>query len=104
MLFTSAVAVVILTVGLGRLRFLGATGPSELDVNAAQAGVRQILTDPINGYGRDNVTDITCNNGSNPTIRAGGGFSCEVVVDGANRQVAVVFTDNAGTYEVDRPR
>lgn len=83
---------------------VGGSGPVELDVRKAQDGVRQILTDPINGYGRDNVGDVRCNNGVNPTVRKGGSFSCVVTVDGAQRQVLAEFTDDAGTYAVDRPR
>lgn len=80
------------------------TGTTELDVNQAQIGVQQVLTDPINGYGRDNVTGVRCNNGVNPTVKAGDSFTCSVNVDGAQRQVTVVFSDDKGSYEVDRPR
>ncbi|MGB3477004.1 MAG: DUF4333 domain-containing protein, partial [Mycobacterium sp.] len=83
---------------------IGGSGPVELDVRKAQDGVLQVLTDPINGYGRDNVTDVRCNNGVNPTVRKGGSFSCVVTVDGAQRRVLAEFTDDAGTYAVDRPR
>ncbi len=83
---------------------VGGHGPVELDVLKAQDGVRQVLTDPINGYGRDNVTNVRCNNGVNPTVRKGASFSCVVTVDGAQRQVLVEFADDAGTYAVDRPR
>ncbi|OBJ32681.1 DUF4333 domain-containing protein [Mycolicibacter heraklionensis] len=83
---------------------VGGSGPVELDVRKAQDGVRQVLTDPINGYGRDNVTNVRCNNGVNPTVRKGTSFSCVVTVDGAQRRVLVEFTDDAGTYAVDRPR
>lgn len=76
----------------------------QLDVSQVQAGVRQILTDPIDGYGRTDVTEIRCNNGANPTIRAGASFTCQVRVNGAERQVTVAFPDDSGTYEVDRPR
>ena len=75
-----------------------------LDVNKAQTGVQQILTDPIKGYGTKNVTDIKCNNGQNPLARMGDSFTCEVKVDGAQRHVTVVFADDDGTYEVDRPK
>lgn len=97
-----AVAGVLLAVLLSRQRPPG--GGVQLDVGAAQAGVEQVLTDPINGYGRDGVSDVRCNDGRNPIVKKGTGFSCSVLVDGAPRQVAVEFTDDAGTYEVDRPR
>jgi hypothetical protein len=91
----------ILVLGLGKLGIFATT---ELDVDKAQIGVRQVLTDPINGYGRDNVTGVRCNNGRNPVVRKGASFTCEVNVDGAKRHVNVVFSDDTGTYEVDRPR
>lgn len=83
---------------------VGSTGPVELDVTHAQDGVQRVLTDPINGYGRENVTDVRCNNGINPRVHRGDSFTCTVLVDGAQRQVLVEFADDAGTYEVDRPR
>ncbi|MEB3034807.1 DUF4333 domain-containing protein [[Mycobacterium] nativiensis] len=83
---------------------IGGSGPVELDVIQAQDGVRQVLADPINGYGRDDVGAVRCNNGVNPTVRKGRTFTCEVTVDGNRRQVLVEFADDAGTYEVDRPR
>ncbi|MBS9535761.1 DUF4333 domain-containing protein [Mycobacterium sp. M1] len=95
-----AVAGVLLVVLLGDL----GGGGAELDVTAAQRGVRAVLLDPINGYGRDDVSAVRCNDGRNPVVRSGSGFTCTVTVDGAVRRVAVVFTDDAGTYEVDRPR
>lgn len=66
--------------------------------------VRQVLTDPVNGYGRDGVTDVRCNQGVNPKVRRGDSFTCSVIVDGKNREVLVEFTDDEGTYAVDRPR
>lgn len=83
---------------------VGGPGPVELDVTHAQDGVRQVLTDPINGYGREDVTAVRCNNGVNPTVKKGGSFTCLVTVDGDQRQVLAEFSDDAGTYEVDRPR
>lgn len=83
---------------------IGGAGAVELDVTAAQAGVSRVLTDPINGYGREDVSNVRCNNGVNPTVREGDSFTCIVTVDGAQRQVLVVFSDDAGTYSVDRPR
>jgi hypothetical protein len=59
----------------------------ELDVQHAQDGVRQILTDPVSGYGATGVTDVVCNEGRNPAVKQGGSFMCEVTVDGAKRKV-----------------
>ncbi|MEB3070580.1 DUF4333 domain-containing protein [[Mycobacterium] vasticus] len=83
---------------------IGGSGPVELDVTHAQDGVRQVLTDPIDGYGRGNVGDVRCNNGVNPKVHRGRSFTCVVAVDGVRRQVLVEFADDDGTYEVDRPR
>ncbi len=77
---------------------------TQLDVNRAQAGVQQILSDEANGYGAKNVKDVKCNNGQNPTVRKGDNFTCEVSIDGTKRQVTVTFQDNEGTYEVGRPK
>ena len=75
-----------------------------LDLSRAEAGVRRILTDPVDGYGATTVSDVECNNGRDPRITKGGTFTCDVVVDGRKRTVLVVFQDDNGTYEVDRPR
>lgn len=75
-----------------------------LNIATAQQSVIRILSDPVDGYGATSVTNVWCNNGINPTITQGATFSCTATVDGAARQVAVVFQDNNGTYAVDRPR
>ena len=77
---------------------------TKLDVNAAQTGVQQILTDEANGYGAKNVKDVKCNNGQSPTVKKGDTFNCEVSIDGTKRQVTVTFQDDNGTYEVGRPK
>ncbi len=77
---------------------------TKLDVNKAQQGVQQILTDESNGYGAKNVKDVKCNNGANPTVKKGDTFTCEVSIDGTKRQVTVTFQDDKGTYEVGRPK
>lgn len=102
----AGVAAVVLAVLLVRTLGTGgaAVAVTELDVEQAQLGVQRVLTDPINGYGRADVTVVRCNNGVNPTVVAGGSFTCEVDVNGARRQVTAVFTDDTGSYEVDRPR
>jgi hypothetical protein len=75
-----------------------------LNVSKTEAGVARILLDPADGYGVTSVTDVVCNNGDDPQIKKGGTFTCDVVVDGRKRQVLVAFSDDNGTYEVDRPR
>ncbi len=96
----------LLTVVLvaGAMRMLSWSKRKELDVTKAETGVQQILTDPTNGYGVENVTEVNCNNGKNPTAKKGGTFSCDVNVNGAKRRVTVLFIDDNGTYEVDQPR
>jgi Domain of unknown function (DUF4333) len=92
---------VVLVLGLQKLGWFNSKA---LDVSKAQAGVQQVLTDPVSGYGAKNVTDVVCNNGQNPTAEKGDSFTCEVSVNGRKRHVTVVFRDDNGTYEVDRPR
>ena len=77
---------------------------TKLDDNKAQQGVQQILTDEASGYGAQNVSDVKCNNGQNPTVKKGDTFTCEVSIDGTKRQVTVTFQDDKGTYEVGRPK
>lgn len=95
--------VVALALVLGLLGF-GAFNRQELDVNKAQEAVKRVITDPTAGYGVDNVTDVNCNNGDNPSAKKGDTFTCQVTVDGKKRHVTAVFIDDNGTYEVDRPR
>ena len=82
----------------------GALGGQVLNVSKAQEAVKHVITDPITGYGIENVTDVKCNNGNNPSAKKGDTFSCDVTVDGKKHQVKAVFIDDNGTYEVDRPR
>jgi hypothetical protein len=94
---------VALALVLGLLGF-GAFNRQVLDVNKAQEAVKRVITDPTAGYGVDNVTDINCNNGDDPSANKGDTFTCQVTVDGKKRHVTAVFIDDNGTYEVDRPR
>ena len=82
----------------------GYSAANVLDVRQAETGVQQILSDPINGYGANDVESVKCNDGTDPIIEEGKGFACQVTINGAHRQVQVVFRDDAGTYEVDGPR
>lgn len=95
----AVVLVVVLAGGLG----VGGSG-KQLDVASAEAGVAQILGDPSNGYGANDVGEVVCNGGRNPAIEAGAGFSCDVQVNGNARRVEVIFSDDEGTYSVDGPR
>jgi hypothetical protein len=99
----------LLVVIIGAVLVMGFWKPgffvtTKLDINAAQTGVQQILTDEANGYGAKNVKDVKCNNGASPTVKKGDTFNCEVSIDGTKRQVTVTFQDDKGTYEVGRPK
>ena len=95
------IVVVVAVLGFWKPGFFVTT---KLDVNAAQTGVEQILTDETNGYGAQNVNDVKCNGGVSPTVKKGDTFNCEVSIDGTKRQVTVTFQDDSGTYEVGRPK
>jgi hypothetical protein len=75
-----------------------------LDVKQAESGVKEILSDPVNGYGANDVESVICNNGENPLVATNNSFTCKVQINGATRQVYVEFTDDSGTYAVDGPR
>jgi hypothetical protein len=95
------VLAVVLVMGFWAPGFFVTT---KLDINKAQRGVQQILTDGTTGYGAKNVKDVKCNDGQNPTVKKGGTFTCDVSIDGTKRHVTVTFQDNKGTYEVGRPQ
>jgi hypothetical protein len=95
------IVAVVLVMGFWKPGFFVTT---KLDVNKAQAGVQQILTDQTNGYGVKTADNVKCNNGQNPTVKKGDTFTCDVSVDGQHKQVTVTFQDDKGTYEVGRPK
>lgn len=95
------IVAVVLVMGFWKPGFFVTT---KLDVNKAQQGVQQILTDQTNGYGVKKADNIKCNNGDNPVVKKGDTFNCDVSVDGQHKQVTVTFQDNDGTYEVGRPK
>lgn len=92
---------VVLLVGTSRLHLAGGT---ELDVTKVQAGVAKTLSDPVNGYGANTVSEVSCNGGRNPGAEKGTAFLCDATVNGARRHVNVLVSDDNGTYEVDGPR
>jgi hypothetical protein len=100
-LLAAIIVAAVLVMGFWKPGFFMTT---KLDVNAAQTGVQQILTDEANGYGAKNVKDVKCNDGTSPTVKKGDTFNCEVSIDGTKRQVTVTFQDDKGTYEVGRPK
>lgn len=97
------VAVAVIGLGVWAWSRSDVTG-TRLDVRRAEAGVAQILSDPINGYGANRVVAVACNDGKNPVVRAGATFTCAVEINDTMRRVIVEFTDNNGTYAVDGPR
>ncbi len=97
-------ALIAVAVLLSNFSNLGITGGTVLDVRQVQNGVLQTLSDPAGGYGANAVTDVSCNGGRNPSARQGTTFTCDATINGASRQVAVVVSDDKGTYEIDRPR
>lgn len=88
-------------VGIWAWKFHDAT---VIDVAQAEAGVRQILSDPINGYGANTISALRCNGGKNPSADKGDSFTCDVEINGAVRHVTAVFQDDKGTFAVDGPR
>lgn len=95
----------VLVIGAGfAVWTFGFGGGKVLDVKQAEAGVKEILSDPINGYGANEVQSVTCNNGDDPKVATNNSFTCQVQINGATRQVNVEFTDDSGTYAVDGPR
>ncbi|WP_264052001.1 DUF4333 domain-containing protein, partial [Mycolicibacterium wolinskyi] len=96
-------AVVLVAVGLAVWQ-LGESSGTRLDVRQAEAGVAEILSNPIHGYGANDVAAVACNNGRNPEVKVGATFTCAVDINATVRQVTVEFTDDSGTYAVDGPR
>jgi hypothetical protein len=95
------VGIAVLVVNVPKL---ATTGGTVLDVSKVQAGVLQTLSDPTSGYGANTVTDVSCNNGRNPRADKGTTFNCDATVNGAQRHVTVIVSDDSGTYEIDGPR
>lgn len=97
-----AVAVAaFLVLGLWKPGFLNTT---KLDLTIAQRDIEQLLSDRANGYGLTAVADVKCNNGENPTVRAGATFTCTVSIGGSPRHVTVAFDNSVGDYTVSPPQ
>ncbi|TSE01644.1 DUF4333 domain-containing protein [Skermania sp. ID1734] len=69
-----------------------------LDQNAAQDGVKKVLTE---SYGVQNLSGVSCPSGVE--VKKDAQFTCTVTIDGEHKDVTVTFTDDNGTYEVGRP-
>lgn len=90
-----------LILGLWKPGFLNTT---KLDITVAQRSIEQLLSDKANGYGLGAVSDVTCNNGQNPTVRAGATFTCTMRISGIPRRVNVTFDNSSGDYTVSPPQ
>ncbi|MDX1876079.1 DUF4333 domain-containing protein [Mycolicibacterium sp. 120266] len=99
---TAAVALIAVSaIGVWAWKFRAST---VIDVAQAEAGVRQILSDPVNGYGANTISALRCNDGKNPSAAKGDSFTCDVEINGTVRHVTAVFSDDKGTFAVDGPR
>lgn len=103
LLIAGGVAVALVVVGVGVWQFLF-RATTVISVEQAEEGVRQILSDPINGYGANRISALRCNDGKNPPAAKGDSFTCAVEIDGTVRSVYVEFQDDKGTFAVDGPR
>lgn len=103
MLIGAGVVVALVAVGLGVWQFLF-RDTTVINVERAEAGVREILSDPINGYGANSISALRCNDGKDPSATKGDSFTCAVEIDGTIRHVYVEFQDDKGTFAVDGPR
>lgn len=97
----AVITAAFLILGLWKPGFLNTT---KLDVTIAQRSIEQLLADQANGYGLSAVSDVTCNNGQNPTVRAGATFTCTLRVGGTPRQLTVTFDNSSGDYTVSPPQ
>ncbi|MBU9765460.1 DUF4333 domain-containing protein [Mycobacterium sp. TNTM28] len=98
------VALLLVILGVTAFWLPGWAVTTKLDINKAQSGVEQVLTDKTNGYGATKVSGVKCNDGENPEVKKDSTFDCEVTIDGTKRKVTVTFKDDKGTYEVGRPK
>jgi Domain of unknown function (DUF4333) len=76
----------------------------KIAVAGVQTQVQQVLVDRITGYNADEIKDVKCNNGQDPTVKKGDSFNCNVNVRGKQHQLTVTFQDDNGTYEVGLPQ
>ncbi|MDO0975603.1 DUF4333 domain-containing protein [Mycolicibacterium frederiksbergense] len=102
-LIGAGVAVALVLAGLAVWQFLF-RDTTVINVEQAEAGVREILSDPINGYGANSISALRCNDGRDPSAAKGDSFTCAVEIDGTVRHVYVEFQDDNGTFAVDGPR
>jgi Domain of unknown function (DUF4333) len=76
----------------------------KIAVAGVQTEIPQILADRTTGYNSDDIKDVKCNNGQDPTAKKGQDFTCDVTVRGKPHKLTVTFVDGDGTYEVGLPQ
>ena len=103
-LIIGAITAVLVLVIVVALLVVANQDTKKIAVDGVQREVQQILTDRVTGYSADDIKNVNCNNGRNPTVEKGGTFTCDVNVRGQQRQLTVTFQDNDGTYSVGLPQ
>jgi hypothetical protein len=78
---------------------LAATASKTLDRKAAQDGISKVLTDK---YSIQGVGNVSCP--SSIKVKTGSTFTCQVSINGEQKNVTAKFTDDKGTYEVGQPQ
>lgn len=105
LLIGGAVVVVLIVGVVAALMMSGAVSldTKKVAVGGVQTEVQQILVDRVTGYSSDDIKDVKCNNGQDPTVEKGGSFACDVSVRGKQRKLTVTFLNDDGLYEVGLP-
>lgn len=88
----------VVVIGIVLVLVFALTAKDELDQNALQGGVQQVLSD---SYGIQDVTGVSCPEGHD--VEVGSTFTCSLQVSGEAKEVSVEITKDDGTYEVGRP-
>jgi hypothetical protein len=78
---------------------LAATASKTLDQKSAQDGIGHVLTDK---YSIQGVGPVSCP--SSIKVKNGASFTCQVSINGGQKNVTAKFTDDNGTYEVGQPQ
>lgn len=106
LMIVAALIAALMIMGAGALLVSGlfTHDTKKIAVAGVQTEVQQILADRITGYNPDDIKDVKCNNGQDPTVKEGGSFTCDVDVRGKQHQLTVTFPDNSGAYEVGLPQ
>lgn len=98
------VIAVLMVVVVGVLLVSANQDTKKIAVAGVDREVQQILVDRITGYGSNDIKNVKCNDGQDPTVKKGGTFTCDVSVRGQQRKLTVTFQDNDGSYWVGLPQ